>query len=440
MKIRLTQSYVNSIKTPDKPYWITDAGCQNLRLYVGKARKVWYVGYRNNSNIYKNHKLGTTRELLTVALAREAADDFIYKLKKGESPQKKKASKKLTLRTFMDDIYAPERLISNPKAGQLTLNMIRSVFADRFYDKFIDELDIKDFNSWRNDRISSGVKRVTINKNVIAIRAALNWGITNGYFEQNPVQNMKLLKETDAETKVRYLSNEERIRLFSALDDREKRIREGRKNHNEWLAERDLPTRPEIGDMFADHVKPMVIVSLYSGIRKGTLLSLLWEDIDFFTGILTLRGEIMKSGDLVRVPVNSIVANTFSAWKKQSAKTSQGDLIFPSPVTGKTLKDVKKAWHTVLKEAKIENFRWHDMRHDFASQLVMKGVDLNTVRELMGHKNITTTQIYAHLAPEHKLKAVELLAETAGYDVIGNGAFAVQASPPDEKRVKMRKR
>ena len=128
------------------------------------------------------------------------------------------------------------------------------------------------------------------------------------------------------------------------------------------------------------------------------------------------------------------------AWRDQSANTSPDDLIFPSPRTGEKLTDVKKAWHTVLKEAKIENFRWHDMRHDFVSQLVMKGVDLNTVRELMGHKNITTTQIYAHLAPEHKLKAVELLAETAGYDVIGNGAFAVQASPPDEKRVKMRKR
>ena len=426
---KFTQSFIQSLKPRENPYTVTDSDCHGLYVYVGKSKKTYYLKYLDKNDKQHKHKIGEAGDVLTVTQARILANQLKARLSQGESILPEKPQKILLLRTFMDDIYAPVRLVSNPKAGQHTLNMIKFAFADRFYDKYIDDLDIKDFNVWRNDRISSGVKRVTVNKNIIAIRAALNWGVENGYFEQNPIQNMKLLQETDAESKVRFLSEDERARLFKTLDERENRIREARSSHNEWFTERGMPTRPEIDGMFADHVKPMVTVSLFSGIRRGTLLSLIWADMDFSTGILTLRGEIMKSGDILRIPVNSIVLGTLAGWKKQSKNTAPEDLIFPSPVTGETLKDVKKAWRAVLKEAKIENFRWHDMRHDFASQLVMKGVDLNTVRELMGHKDITTTQIYAHLAPEHKLKAVEVLADTIGRNVMGNAAFDMLTSP-----------
>ena len=77
-------------------------------------------------------------------------------------------------------------------------------------------------------------------------------------------------------------------------------------------------------------------------------------------------------------------------------------------------RSVKNAWHGVVVGAKVTSFRFHDLRHTFASKLVMAGVDLNTVRELLGHKSLPMTFRYAHLAPEHKAAAVESLVTRRG--------------------------
>ena len=142
---------------------------------------------------------------------------------------------------------------------------------------------------------------------------------------------------------------------------------------------------------------------------RNSILSLEWRDVDFAEEGIMVRAETSKSDKQYIVPMSDLVRDTLKLWQGQCKNTSVHSLVFPSPKTGKKMDNCNSSWDALLKKAEIENFRWHDMRHDFASQLVMKGVDLNTVRELLGHADLKMTLRYAHLAPEAKKKAVQLL-------------------------------
>jgi integrase len=275
----------------------------------------------------------------------------------------------------------------------------------------IEDLSIIELEQWRAKRMREGNKVATINRLVVALKASVNWAVSHDLIKENPLARLGRLKERDSNVKVRYLSDDERSRLMAALDAREDRIRSGRENYNEWSIRHKKATLPEFDEQFVDYLKPMVLVSLNSGIRRGSLFGLKWGDIDFFTRTMTIQPDNSKPEIAHQLPMNAIVNETLAVWKEQNAPVKDDDLVFPSPVSGGELDNVKKSWAGVLKDAGIENFRWHDMRHDFASQLVMKGVDLNTVRELMGHADMKMTMRYAHLAPSSKLRAVEVLAE-----------------------------
>jgi integrase len=279
----------------------------------------------------------------------------------------------------------------------------------QFLDKPISELDVKVMEKWRQDKMRSGTKAATCNRRLTALKAAFNWGLKREYLESNPLAHLEKLKEIDSDVKVRYLTDDERARLMAVLDVRDKKLRDGRISGNEWRLERGYELMPSISGEYADYMKPMILISLNTGIRQGSLFALTWDNIDFETRTFTIRAKDAKGQKTLRLSMNGMVTKVFMSWREQCSDTSAGKLLFPSPKTGEVLNNVKKAWKTILKEANITNFRWHDMRHDFASQLVMKGVDLNTVRELMGHSDIKMTLRYAHLAPENRLRAVEVL-------------------------------
>jgi integrase len=412
MPRHLTQGYVSSIRhDPEKPIWITDDEVKNLKLYVGTSgAKVWYLYYRDQNGKKASKKLGAF-DVLTVAQARDMAKEVGGRILRGESVKKEKPAPKFTYGDFLRDFYEPW-VVANRRTGRETMQILNSTFG------FLMQQSIEDFSTleleqWRTKRIGEGRKAATLNRLVVALKASVNWAVQHEIIKENPIARLRPLREDDSDKKIRYLSPEERKRLYAALDAREARMKEERDSHNVWSVDRKKPLLPDLKECaFVDHLKPMVIVSLNTGIRQGSLFQLRWSDIDFQEGILTVPPPAEKTGKLVHIPMNAEVTETLEAWRRQTHGKDSG-LVFPSPKTGGEMNNCKSAWERLLQDADIKNFRWHDMRHDFASQLVMRGVDLNTVRELMGHADMKMTLRYAHLAPSVKAEAVKLLAKDA---------------------------
>jgi integrase len=378
-----------------------------LVLYLGRTgQKTWYVDYVKPNGKRTYHKIGPAPDIITAATARDKAREFLARCTLGENVTPKP---KITLRELVEDHYA-QWVTDNRRAGVETLAMLRNAFAD-FMNYPVAGITPLQIEQWRvRYRREQNIKAASVNRYVTALKATLNWGVKHKIIDVNPAAGMESLDEEDSSHKIRYLSPDERQRLDAAIDAREAKIRAERASHNEWCKERKYPLLPDLSKIpFADHLKPIILIALNTGIRRKALFSLIWGDVDFKHKILTLRLAAAKTKKDGQVNLNKTALDVLQKWHDQSDDTRNDVLVFPSPVTGQIMDNCDSAWEALLKDAGIQNFRWHDMRHDFASQLVMKGADLNTVRELMGHSDLKMTLRYAHLAPSIKQTAVEML-------------------------------
>jgi integrase len=161
----------------------------------------------------------------------------------------------------------------------------------------------------------------------------------------------------------------------------------------------------------------IVECALNSGMRRGEILSLKWSQVR--NGFLYLRQT--KTSESRQIPINDSLELMFKQIKsEQNPKGHNVIRLNGKPVKslksedvftyrGEPVKEVKRSFKTAVKDAEIQDFRFHDLRHTFASQVLMKGGTLKDVQELLGHKTMTMTLRYAHLTQEHKRKAVNLL-------------------------------
>lgn len=155
------------------------------------------------------------------------------------------------------------------------------------------------------------------------------------------------------------------------------------------------------------HLWEIVQFALNTGCRQSEILSLTWECVDLVHGFITLN--ITKPSERRDIPINDTIKPILQKRKDENKK--KVPYVFYDYRTNDRFGEIKRSFHTACDRAGIKNFRFHDMRHTFASHLVMNGVDLMTVKELLGHKTLAMTLRYAHLAPNHKFSAINVLTE-----------------------------
>lgn len=233
---------------------------------------------------------------------------------------------------------------------------------------FNKEIHIAKITAWQIEGYISHrrkqVKPSTVNHEIGCLKhmfrmANEEWEMINN----NPTIKVKMLRADNQ--RLRFLTEDERRRLYSACSE------------GPW------------------YLQPIVLVAINTGMRRGEILNLKWIDVSIENRIVRVAKS--KTGRPREIPMNKLVFDLFNNIVRNE------EVIFP--VIG-----FRRSWITALKTAGIQDLRFHDLRHECASQLVMSGADLRTVQEILGHSTMNMTQRYAHLSDEHKRQAMERLA------------------------------
>lgn len=317
---------------------------------------VWWISYCDGEGKRHREKVGRRSAALD-ALGRRRLE-----VKEGRYIPPR-AGARLTFRDLANAAMTQKKLRLAPASYETDmlrlkqlLPLIGNLPADRLTPARIEET----LAHFRRQVSSS-----TVNRFHALISSIYKFAVHAGRVSINPASKVKRYKEN--ESRIRWLRPEE-----------EKAIRDA---------------------LIADAHEYEFDLALHTGMRRGEQFGLQWKDVDLERGILTVRGKTGRR----HVVANS---NATAALRKLHAITGKETHVSPDADN-----DVKRDWRRWLedaaKKAGVEDFHWHDLRHTFASRLVMNGVDIRTVQELLGHKSIVMTMKYSHLAPDHRQAAVE---------------------------------
>ncbi len=434
--VALTQTIVDQLKPRSKPYDVRDARTSGFYVRVQTSgRKTYRYEYRRGKHYTVGRagagylRLGKAREIVEQVMGEAAKGVDPNAVKKEQRVQERQIANQFTFSEFLKQKYEPWYKVTYPKTADATIQVLEQNFKAVFGHTLLSDITLEKVEHWRSKqqldrqrvRLKSGknqsvpVKPATLNRYIERFSAMLSKAVEYGCIEKNPILGIKKLKVAEA-NRVRFLSQVEYRKLLDALNAREVERRQQRDKANAWRKERHRPLYSDLNkQVFTDHLKPMVLLALGSGVRFGSLIKLEWEkhvDITKDGVILKLTPDIVKTEKGYEVPLDETTSKVVKDWYQQTYETHKGKgWVFPGKKPGGHITSVKNSWKKLLEKAGIEDFHWHDIRHDYASQHVMSGTDLYTVMELLGHTDPKMTNKYAHLASEHKIEAAKKLAQ-----------------------------
>jgi len=243
--------------------------------------------------------------------------------------------------------------------------------------EFIGGYSLKDISpllieKYKLKRMKSEIRPATVNRELSVLKRAFNLAIDWKMTDENPVQKIKFLRQP--EPRERVLTEEEELKLFAAC---------------------------------TEHLKPVILTALRTGMRKSEIADLKWNQVDLKNKEIEVVRT--KSGKKRIIPVSEDLFQVLKMFKNVNGD-SEFVFQYVDQKTGEMrhLKYFRRSFENACRRAGISGFTFHDLRHTFASRLVRKGVDLITVKDLLGHYSVKTTERYTHSNQEQKRKAVDL--------------------------------
>jgi integrase len=281
---------------------------------------------------------------------------------------------------FVNEIYLPASKTNKRswRHDEFRARTLCEYFAGMSFRE-INQMRIEKF---KQDRLKTKSQRGTtfspasVNHELALLSSIFTMARKNRLIRENPCIDVEKL-EVDNERE-RYLTIKEEARLFAQLTGRR------------------------------SHLRAIVTIALHTGIRRGALLALRWQDVDFTRNVITITKGKSKNKKMYVVPMNETVRAELAALRPWS---NDRDDVFTNAITGVSVKDIKKGFVSACEDAEIEDFRFHDLRHTFATRLADQGVPQSAIRDMLGQTSLRMSQRYTHAVIETMQAAVEKLCQ-----------------------------